>query len=94
MFEGSDVQELAGSLLAAEGQPHDAPALVDRISDADRLIAHLQAQQLADMAAFAERRRSGRAAVWPEHADEITHDAVNDELGLARRISPVTAAGH
>lgn len=94
MFEESDVRELAASLVAAEGQPHDAPALVDRISDADRLIAHLQAQQLADMAAFAERRRRGRAAVWPEHADEITHDAVNDELGLARRISPVTAAGH
>lgn len=94
MFDEAVVRDLVGALVTGEEEPHDAVALIDRVADADRVIAHLQARQLADMAAFADLRRRGRAAAWPEHAGEITHDGVNDELGLARGISPVTAACH
>lgn len=94
MFDIAPVRGMAGSLLSSEEQPRDVAGLVDAVAGWEQVIAHAQARQLADMAAFADLRRSGRAAALPEHADEITFDAVNDELGLARRVSSVTAACH
>lgn len=93
MFEG-EVSEIGQQLLGSEGEPCGAAGQIDRISGWERLIAHAQAQQLAEMAAFATRRRTGGWADVPEDSREVVYDGANDEIALARGLSSATVALH
>jgi len=94
MFDSQRVREVGGRLLATEGEPCTAAEQIDRIAGWEQLIAHAQAQQLAEMADFADRRRTGRWAGVPEDTRDVVHDSANDEIALARRLSSVTVALH
>jgi len=94
MFESSAGLIDGARLLATEDDPCAPHEQIDRIASWERLIAHAQAQQLAEMVQLAAERRTGRWADVAEHSQDLTYDGVNDEIALARGLSSATVALH
>lgn len=86
------IADSAVELLSVAGPAITSRAAIDRIAALERLRAVVAGLQAAEEAAFADRQRreQRRAGVKTKDLDR----GVAEQIGYARRISPVAAAHH